>query len=377
MDRRQELNEIIRDIYACATMPERWTVTTQRIQTYFSAAHCNIFSYRIDDLEFTSLIGGSGMDEHWVESYSNYFCYIDPFNKVFKEMGRGPGELFLSSRDFSQDEMSRDEYMHDFWHAQGLYEAAGYILMNPSEYMSQIGISRGRHGPAFEEEELLEFQLLFPHLVQAVEITNRFHDYARLGDLYRQTLDLFPFGVAVLGGDRRIHSLNTGLNSIISDSRQGDFVVDGSRLRLRDRRADLQLQTLITNCLSAPDGDTHGQLAGKVAVGLEVVILVMPLRTHLRGLLGDGLNDGVILVCLDSSWRKVSAPLLKLLFGLSEREAQMCELLSLGHTVKDAANQLSIAFETARSHLKAVFEKTGTHRQSELISLFNRLPNLE
>ncbi|MGI8568738.1 MAG: helix-turn-helix transcriptional regulator, partial [Methylocella sp.] len=34
-----------------------------------------------------------------------------------------------------------------------------------------------------------------------------------------------------------------------------------------------------------------------------------------------------------------------------------------------AARELNISRETARNQLKAVFAKTGTHRQSELVAL--------
>jgi DNA-binding CsgD family transcriptional regulator len=42
-------------------------------------------------------------------------------------------------------------------------------------------------------------------------------------------------------------------------------------------------------------------------------------------------------------------------------------------SIEDASEQLRIARETARSHLKSAFSKTGTHRQSELISLIAQL----
>jgi hypothetical protein len=41
--------------------------------------------------------------------------------------------------------------------------------------------------------------------------------------------------------------------------------------------------------------------------------------------------------------------------------------LTAGKTLRIAATELNITYQTARSTLKSIFQKTGTHRQSELI----------
>jgi DNA-binding CsgD family transcriptional regulator len=43
-------------------------------------------------------------------------------------------------------------------------------------------------------------------------------------------------------------------------------------------------------------------------------------------------------------------------------------------TLEQTAEQLGMTYETARSHLRRVFEKTETTRQSELIIQLARLP---
>lgn len=60
-------------------------------------------------------------------------------------------------------------------------------------------------------------------------------------------------------------------------------------------------------------------------------------------------------------------------FGLTPAEQRLCEILQTDCTVRDAADILEIAIDTVRQRLKVIFQKTDTHRQSELISLFNRL----
>jgi DNA-binding CsgD family transcriptional regulator len=60
-------------------------------------------------------------------------------------------------------------------------------------------------------------------------------------------------------------------------------------------------------------------------------------------------------------------------FDLTPAESRVAALLTSGLSVDAAATKLRISRETARQHLKSAFFKTGTHRQSELISLITEL----
>ena len=54
-------------------------------------------------------------------------------------------------------------------------------------------------------------------------------------------------------------------------------------------------------------------------------------------------------------------------FGLTLAEARLVLHLATGETLRSAALKLGTTYETARTSLKNIFQKTGTHRQPELI----------
>ena len=56
-------------------------------------------------------------------------------------------------------------------------------------------------------------------------------------------------------------------------------------------------------------------------------------------------------------------------FGLTRSEARLAAWLSDGGTIAGYARINGVSAGTARTHLKAVFAKTGVHRQSQLTSL--------
>jgi DNA-binding CsgD family transcriptional regulator len=69
----------------------------------------------------------------------------------------------------------------------------------------------------------------------------------------------------------------------------------------------------------------------------------------------------------------LSASLLAGAFGLSKAEAKLASILAGGIDLRTAAEELGVARDTARNQLKAIFAKTGAHRQSELVELLAKL----
>ena len=57
------------------------------------------------------------------------------------------------------------------------------------------------------------------------------------------------------------------------------------------------------------------------------------------------------------------------LFELTPAEARVLELVGAGRTSAEIALALGVAVSTVRSHVLRLFEKTGTHRQADLVGL--------
>jgi DNA-binding CsgD family transcriptional regulator len=61
--------------------------------------------------------------------------------------------------------------------------------------------------------------------------------------------------------------------------------------------------------------------------------------------------------------------LLRSHFGLTPAEARLTLHLVAGETLRSAAAQFNISYQTARTHLKNIFNKTGACRQAELVTV--------
>jgi DNA-binding CsgD family transcriptional regulator len=97
---------------------------------------------------------------------------------------------------------------------------------------------------------------------------------------------------------------------------------------------------------------------------------VVPIYGAVGGLL---LGARVLLLLTDLGKRLVpKTRLIARTFALSVAETRIAERIAVGVSLEKAAEDLGISRETARNQLKAVFAKTGTHRQSELVALLSR-----
>ena len=56
-------------------------------------------------------------------------------------------------------------------------------------------------------------------------------------------------------------------------------------------------------------------------------------------------------------------------FGLSLRERDVLRLLAAGMTGKEIARELMLSYNTVKSHIRHIYDKTGVHRKQDLVDL--------
>jgi DNA-binding CsgD family transcriptional regulator len=61
------------------------------------------------------------------------------------------------------------------------------------------------------------------------------------------------------------------------------------------------------------------------------------------------------------------------MFGLSKAEIAVASSLASGLSPKRIAQKTGRSYETIRSQMKQLFQKTDTHRQGELVALLMRV----
>jgi DNA-binding CsgD family transcriptional regulator len=93
-------------------------------------------------------------------------------------------------------------------------------------------------------------------------------------------------------------------------------------------------------------------------------------RVSLGRLAGDAGAEALVVMLIDPpAATSGTLTALQLLFGLTAAEGRVLALLLDDCRPREIADELQISITTVRSHLKALFAKTTTRRQSELVAL--------
>src|SRR5262249_8973734 len=185
-------------------------------------------------------------------------------------------------------------------------------------------------------------------------------------------LDGLAMGILLVDENARLVHANATARRIV-DMADGISLHNGT-LRLNAREENQALHRAIWDAVArVRSGDTPpGQAiaVGRPSGNEPFPALVATLwGNHLR--YGLGRLDrplAVVFVSIPEEPHETPAELLRRLFGLTLAEARVCECLVQGRTVEEAAEDLEIAADTVRVHLKKVFAKTGVSRQAELIA---------
>jgi DNA-binding CsgD family transcriptional regulator len=142
-----------------------------------------------------------------------------------------------------------------------------------------------------------------------------------------------------------------------------------SRLTLTDRSADhLLVQALETL------GITDAEAVQSIPIRARderppLIVHVLPVRRSAQDVFAGA--EAILIVTPVVPKEVPTANVVQGLFDLTPAEAKLAVLVAAGRSPGDAAVGLRITTETARTTLKRIFSKTGTHRQVELVALLS------
>ena len=208
--------------------------------------------------------------------------------------------------------------------------------------------------------------LLAFHLQRAVQIHDRVSDVETEGYWLRETLNHLTTGVVLLSRELEPIYANTAAEAILrtalpAAAASGSEATSTALYQLLD--AALAGTTVPTH-----DGDqltlSIARPSGQRALGLVIRCLARRQRA-------SGENHTALAVFINDP--DATAPalvgVLQRVYGLTPRETEFTRMLAEGLDLERIAALSGVTKETARSRLKSVFAKTGTHRQAELLRL--------
>ncbi len=175
----------------------------------------------------------------------------------------------------------------------------------------------------------------------------------------RAIMDLFPVGVMMTDWDGRLRLANSRAQKILAE-RDSLFIDPTGLVRLFDRNSTTLLRQTMRQVRDGADSSCA--LNAPRRSGLAALsILVVPV--------GHQPSGAALFLAAPEAPLSIAPATLGGLYGLTLAEARIVIALVAGQKLDEAAQASGTSPHTVRNHLKAIFRKTGTNRQAELVKL--------
>lgn len=347
---------LVDQIYEAALVPERWADVLTELGRMFGAPAASLLVF--DD---TRPIAHSGTS--LVEAANDLFCSSD----LWKESRRlqfsfeNPTAGFVVAQDYYPPGFLDADAGYRLRRDLGLESQAGTVVAMPSGEVVVFALERCRSDEPFSAEDIHELNQFYPHLARSGLLA------ARLG-LQRaattvQALEIVGLPAAVLNASGRVLASNNLLDTI-----QPLIVAKAfGKIALADEGPNGLFQLAIEAIRSSAEPVVRSIPVAPRDETLPTVVHVIPLGRATHDVFGA---DVLVIATQVTASRMVPSPaLLTGLFDLEPAEAKLAAALAQGKSLKDAAIERGIRYNSARTYLTRILRKTGTRQQSELVAL--------
>jgi DNA-binding CsgD family transcriptional regulator len=247
---------------------------------------------------------------------------------------------------------------------------------------SVAGAAARRPGrPAFDEADKRDLAHLLPHVERVLELSWELACERSGRHALLDVLDQLSTAIVVVDAEARPIMINAAAEDILG---LGDgMTVHGRRLEALWHGERTRMMQLIASACAPPNGPASG-VGGHLKItrpsGLRpFLVIVNPLPTPFCD--GVGRQRRVAAVVIKDTQAEphtsaASRQEIAELYELTPAEEKLLDLILDGSGLFEAAEQLGVSRNTARTHMKRIYAKTGTRRQAELVRRLAHLTGL-
>lgn len=371
-----QYNAILDTIYS-APLNDDWQPVIEMLSSSMGSIHTHMFGH---DIALNKQLSLSGImyDPAMLDTYNIHYHEKNPWIPGVARSAVGKAS---SSESYCPTEvLTKTEFFNDWIRPQEeIGGGGGIVLFNDGNRFIMLGGNirfRDRDEKEREWVELLD--LLAPHFRRAFRAWRALSEVKFLSQGYRDALDHVGSAIFLLSRVGYVCHQNGQADTLLQSGKL--FRIDPSR---RLGTFDPVANETIRQTLAAIQSGDISSLPEVFAVrekggGTPHFATLLPLPANsersgiLYGILGEQIPVAMLIMRNPAKDRRPAAQILASLYGLTPAESALARALSEGHSLKSYAEVNSVTIYTVRNQLQAVFGKTGTGRQTDLIALLAR-----
>lgn len=368
------ISQLLGTLYAAPMMPDLWPSFMEQTVALLGIEKAALFTHDLarNEHRVLSHIFGENSVEG-VRQYEEFYWQYDEWS--LRGLPRlAAGRVGFGDEVWPVEEMQRGPFFNEFLKRQNICQLACIVNVSGPRVYDNVSFYLGSDQECFSAAQIALLDILVPHLRSALTTRRRLAELqARAGSL-EDALDKLSSALVMLDVSGRAVFVNAAALSILS-SGYGVSLAN-SRLSAAQHTETKKLQCLIEMAIATGTGKAlYG--GGTMSIPREgkapLHLLVSPLCSEDRAIPGSAV--AIVFLTDPEQGSSVPAEVLRTLFGLTQAEAKIALAILNGHTLSETADLNRVSRETVKSQMNAIFSKTRTRRQGELIRLLSKLPS--
>ncbi|ETW95334.1 MAG: hypothetical protein ETSY1_31080 [Candidatus Entotheonella factor] len=369
MPHDDKLLALIGQLYDVVLEPHRWPRLMEAISDLFGGVPIQLGQRDPKTAEQGRIIIARTNPEGFRTFTENYrHPGINPLTRSVQALSAG--QILRRQAVIDDDMFRRTVVYNELFHPYREIPLITVNVMGDSSMTAYLGIMAKELGKSFGTDEMRVLEQLLPHLQRVLQLEQRLAQSQNLSLASSEALDRLQVGVIVLDTKGEIQSINQRATAIVE-------LADGlviTQHQLKAARSDdtNALHQLIHQAIQTTTAEglgAGGFLNLPRPSGLRPLQLLITPMTRQAFWAASQPPAALIFVTDPEQEEELPAQMLQRLYGLTNAESEMAILMSQGHGLTYAAEQLRITLNTAKTHQRQIFAKTGVHRQAELVRL--------
>jgi DNA-binding CsgD family transcriptional regulator len=271
------------------------------------------------------------------------------------------GEPLCSTRDIDIEAFYNSRYWQSCFADGDHYDYLVAVISRTASSFGSWGVLGDKARGPFSNEDLELARLLSPHIRRSVEISGMLGNQRVEAGTLKSALNALASGALILEPQGTIHFLNPPAQAELA---RGTLLRDSRNRLIGVTPEAVQVVARLSASTGGGSNRGHDGLL-KDAAGRALQASWVEL---------DGSSEGLgspTLLLLREPDAELTTPLSNAaaFYHLTTGETQMLAQVLNGHTLAGAAEILGVARSTVKSQLDAIYRKTNTHRQAELVRL--------
>ncbi len=384
MNVNDELPSLLATLYAAPLEPQKWQTFFERLCVLTQTSTGYLLTSDAERGNALVTGGGISYDPEVLTRYNQHYGAQDPYQPAFEANPRvgviNGEELVPHSR------LVKLALWNDLLASYDLEYMTMVVCKWEGDAVELFGLWRSARHPELNAASTQLLSSLAPHVRTALELRSRLELTSASAMLSETAFDMMGSAAFLVDHTGCIHHRNRLAERCLQAG--GRLQSQQGRLIASNSNENVELQMLIRRATAragraawlgtarifpaAHGGAMHITRPDSASV-LQVAVLPLPEQSSMV----NARSFAMVFVLDAEAPAQGRGPLMHRLFSLTPTEGRLADLLLQGLEVREAAERLRITLATARFHLKRIFVKTRTHRQSELMRLMLSLPGVE